>query len=93
MGTRIGWVYAGPFSDAIQHLQLMSTLSARPLIQNALVDFLSLHLKQKLPASCHVDYYPSGYFLWITLPELTDSLRLVLRQACCLCRKTAGRTF
>lgn len=47
MGTRIGWVYAGPFSDAIQHLQLMSTLSASPLIQNALVDFLSLHHYEK----------------------------------------------
>lgn len=43
MGTRIGWVHAGQFSDAIQHLQLMSTVSASPLIQNALVDFLSHH--------------------------------------------------
>lgn len=96
MGTRIGWVHAGQFSDAIQHLQLMSTLSASPLIQNALVDFLSLHhyekhlsqlrrqlekskkkyyqyLKQNLPAGCSVDYYPSGYFLWIALPETIDS--------------------
>ncbi|WP_374573776.1 PLP-dependent aminotransferase family protein [Acinetobacter sp.] len=47
MGTRIGWVQAGPFSDAIQHLQLMSTLSASPLIQNALVDFLSHHHYEK----------------------------------------------
>ena len=96
MGTRIGWVHAGQFSDAIQHLQLMSTLSASPLIQNALVDFLSLHhyekhlrqlrgqlekskkkyyqyLKLNLPAGCGVDYYPSGYFLWIALPEMIGS--------------------
>jgi len=74
----------------------MSTLSASPLIQNALVDFLFLHhyekhlrqlrgqlekskkkyyqyLKLNLPAGCGVDYYPSGYFLWIALPEMIGS--------------------
>ncbi|CAM4380163.1 PLP-dependent aminotransferase family protein [Acinetobacter pragensis] len=99
MGTRIGWVHAGQFSDAIQHLQLMSTLSASPLIQNALVDYLSHHhyekhlrhlrrqleklkkkycqfLKQNLPAMCEFDYHPSGYFLWIRLPEQCDSFKI-----------------
>ena len=89
-------MHAGQLSDAIQHLQLMSTLSASPLIQNALVDFLFLHhyekhlrqlrgqlekskkkyyqyLKLNLPAGCGVDYYPSGYFLWIALPEMIGS--------------------
>lgn len=41
--VRVGWVYAGQFSNAIQHLQLMSTVSASPLLQNSLVDFLSHH--------------------------------------------------
>ncbi|MCL0301542.1 aminotransferase class I/II-fold pyridoxal phosphate-dependent enzyme, partial [Escherichia coli] len=40
-GFRIGWVYAGKFSEHIQHLQLMSTLSVNSFIQNALVDYLS----------------------------------------------------
>ncbi|WP_180069517.1 PLP-dependent aminotransferase family protein [Acinetobacter sp. YH16038] len=47
MGARVGWVFAGPFSDAIQHLQLMSTLTVSPLLQNALVDFLSHHHYEK----------------------------------------------
>ena len=40
-GFRIGWVYAGKFSEYIQHIQLMSTLSVNPFIQNALVEYLS----------------------------------------------------
>jgi DNA-binding transcriptional MocR family regulator len=40
---RIGWVYAGQFSQKIQHLQLMSTLSVNPLLQQALVDFVGSH--------------------------------------------------
>ena len=47
MGTRVGWVHARQFSDAIQHLQLMSTVSVSPLVQNALVDFLSHHHYEK----------------------------------------------
>lgn len=47
MGTRIGWVHVGKFSNAIQHLQLMSTLSASTLVQHALVDFLSSHHYEK----------------------------------------------
>jgi len=96
MGTRVGWIHARQFSDAIQHLQLMSTLSVSPLVQNALVDFLSHHhyekhlrhlsiklaqykqaiyayLKLYLPAQCKINIYPSGYFLWIQLPEHCDS--------------------
>ena len=46
-GTRIGWVHAGRFSEAIQHRQQMRTLSASPLIQHALVDFLSSHHYEK----------------------------------------------
>lgn len=40
-GFRIGWVYAGKFSEHIQHTQLMSTLSVNSFIQNALVEYLS----------------------------------------------------
>lgn len=99
MGTRVGWIHARQFSDAIQHLQLMSTLSVSPLVQNALVDFLSQHhyekhlrhlclrlaqykqviydyLKLHLPQQCKVDIYPSGYFLWIKLPEYCDSYHI-----------------
>ncbi len=91
-GFRIGWVYAGKFSENIQHLQLMQTLSVNSFIQSALVDYLShrhyeKHVKNlrntlkrlknqyyqflstHLPENCKIHYYPSGYFLWITLPE------------------------
>ncbi|MBF7683632.1 PLP-dependent aminotransferase family protein [Acinetobacter sp. B5B] len=93
---RIGWVHAGRFSEHIQHLQLMSTISVNPLIQNALVNYLShrdydkhlknlrktlkslkneyyAYLSHKLPSSCTIHYYPSGYFLWITLPKAVSS--------------------
>ena len=40
-GFRVGWVYAGKFSEKIQHIQLMSTLSANSFIQNALVEYLA----------------------------------------------------
>ena len=95
-GFRVGWVYAGKFSEHIQHLQLMSTLSVNSFIQNALADYLShryyeKHLKTlrntlkrlknqyyhylsaHLPEGCSIDYYPSGYFLWIALPAQMDS--------------------
>ena len=50
-GFRIGWIYAGQYSEKIQHQQLMSTLSVNPFIQHALVEYLShrdydKHLKQ-----------------------------------------------
>ena len=100
-GFRIGWVYAGKFSENIQHLQLMSTLSVNSFIQNSLADYLShryyeKHLKtlrntlkrlknqyyqyliKHLPAPCTVHYYPSGYFLWITLPEHINSHQLYI---------------
>ncbi len=38
---RVGWVYAGPFTEHIQHLQLMQTLSVNPLIQSTLSEYLS----------------------------------------------------
>lgn len=95
-GFRIGWVYAGKFSEHIQHTQLMSTLSVNSFIQNALVEYLSHrhyekhlktlrstlqrykkqyfnYLKTHLPTQCHVSYYPSGYFLWVELPEHVNS--------------------
>ena len=98
-GFRMGWVYAGKFSEHIQHLQLMSTISANALIQNALVEFLSHHhyekhlrtlrraleknkkqffqyLKQHLPKDCKVYNYPSGYFLWIQLPDKVSSMQV-----------------
>jgi DNA-binding transcriptional MocR family regulator len=46
-GFRVGWVYAGKYSEQIQHLQLMSTISANTLIQNALVEFVSSHHYEK----------------------------------------------
>ncbi|SUU82832.1 bifunctional transcriptional regulator /amino transferase [Acinetobacter junii] len=98
-GFRMGWVYAGKFSEHIQHLQLMSTISANALIQNALVEFLAHHhyekhlrtlrrsleknkkqffqyLKQHLPEGCKVYNYPSGYFLWIQLPQKVSSMQI-----------------
>ncbi|USE81835.1 PLP-dependent aminotransferase family protein [Acinetobacter tibetensis] len=98
-GFRVGWVYAGKFSEHIQHVQLMSTISVNSFIQNALADYLThrhyeKHLKslrntlkrlknqyyqyliKALPEDCQVSYYPSGYFLWITLPEHIDSSRI-----------------
>src|SRR5690606_11417496 len=47
MGARVGWVFAGPYSNAIQHLQLMSTLTVSPLLQHTLVDFVSHHHYEK----------------------------------------------
>lgn len=44
---RLGWVHAGAFSAKIQHLQLMSTISANSLLQNALVEFISKHHYEK----------------------------------------------
>lgn len=44
---RLGWVHAGIFSAKIQHLQLMSTISANSLLQNALVEFISKHHYEK----------------------------------------------
>ncbi len=96
---RIGWVYAGRFSKYIQHLQLMSTISANSLMQNALVEFISNHhyekhlrtlrrnleknknrffeyLKKHLPATCEIDHYSGGYFLWITLPTHVNSMQI-----------------
>ena len=46
-GFRIGWVYAGKFSEHIQHLQLMSTISVNSLIQNALAEYLSHRYYEK----------------------------------------------
>lgn len=101
-GFRVGWVYAGKYSEHIQHIQLMSTLSVNSFIQNALVEYLShrhyeKHLKTlrstlqrlkkqyfnylnaHLPSECTVAYYPSGYFLWIELPEYLDSTLIYQR--------------
>ncbi|CAI3951761.1 DNA-binding transcriptional regulator [Commensalibacter communis] len=46
-GVRVGWVHSRPFSNAIQHLQLMSTVSASNLMQHALVDFIGTHHYEK----------------------------------------------
>ena len=51
-GFRVGWVYAGKFSEHIQHVQLTSTISVNSFIQNALADDLThrhheKHLKLK----------------------------------------------
>lgn len=95
-GFRIGWIYAGKFSEHIQHVQLMSTISVNSFLQHSLVEYLShrhyeKHLKvlrttlkrlknqyyqylsNHLPEGCIVHYYPSGYFLWVTLPKEVDS--------------------
>lgn len=44
---RVGWVYAGKYSQHIQHLQLMSTISVNALLQNALVEFISNYHYEK----------------------------------------------
>lgn len=46
-GIRIGWVNSSKFSNVIQHLQLMSTVSASNLMQHALADFISSHYYEK----------------------------------------------
>lgn len=46
-GFRIGWIHAAQFSERIQHLQLMSTLSVNPLLQNALVEYVSHRYYEK----------------------------------------------
>lgn len=46
-GFRIGWVAAGQQAEAIQHLQLMSTLSTSAPMQLALADYLSSHRYDK----------------------------------------------
>ena len=45
--ARIGWVNSRRFSAHIQHLQLMSRLSAHPLTQKTLADFLATHHYEK----------------------------------------------
>lgn len=42
-GFRVGWVNNRKFSEKIQHLQLMSTLSVSPLLQHALAEFVLSH--------------------------------------------------
>ena len=34
------------------------------------------YLKQHLPTDCQVYNYPSGYFLWIQLPEKVSSMQV-----------------
>ncbi|GAA5007719.1 PLP-dependent aminotransferase family protein [Acinetobacter puyangensis] len=46
-GFRVGWVHHRKLSNQIQHLQLMSTIAVSPLLQHALVDFLSTHHYEK----------------------------------------------
>ncbi|WP_298720370.1 PLP-dependent aminotransferase family protein [uncultured Oceanisphaera sp.] len=46
-GFRIGWVAAGQQAEAIQRLQLMSTLSTSAPMQLALADYLSSHRYDK----------------------------------------------
>lgn len=33
-------------------------------------------LKARLPEDCKIHYYPTGYFLWVELPEDMDSQQL-----------------
>lgn len=66
-GFRIGWVHAGKFSETIQHLQLMSTLSVNPFIQNALIEYLShrhyeKHLKTLRTA---LQRYKKQFYLYL----------------------------
>ena len=72
-GFRIGWVYAGQFSEKIQHIQLMSTLSVNSFIQNALVEYLShrdydKHLK-KIRTSLEKNKLAFYKFLKKILPQ------------------------
>ena len=96
---RVGWVHAGKYSQNIQHLQLMSTISVNTLLQNALVEFISnyhyekhlrvlrkslqqhklqfyRYLESRIPTGCKLQYHPSGYFLWLKLPEQINSMQI-----------------
>lgn len=72
-GFRIGWVHAGKFSESIQHLQLMSTLSVNPFIQNALTEYLShRHYEKHLTTlRSALQRYKKQFYLYLKahLPE------------------------
>lgn len=63
-GTRVGWVHAGPFSDKIQHQQLMTSLSVNPMIQYALAEYTAtshyekhlMHIRTQLSQRKRVFY-------------------------------------
>ena len=70
-GFRVGWVHSRLFSQKIQHLQLMSTVAVSPLLQHALVEFLSTHhfdkhlrqLRQQLERNKKQCYYYLNQYL------------------------------
>lgn len=73
---RIGWVHAGQFADKIQHLQLMSTISANALIQQALVEFISNHHYEKHLRHLRRHLEKTKSSVWITY--VSTCLQVVL---------------
>jgi DNA-binding transcriptional MocR family regulator len=45
--VRLGWVYAGRFSQHIQQLQLMSSFLVNPLLQSAMAEYVASHHYEK----------------------------------------------
>lgn len=102
-GYRVGWVSAGRFSQQVQRLKLMTTISPSIPAQAALADYLQhggydrhlrklrQHLQQQyqamvaaiqyhFPADTQISAPDGGYFLWLTLNPVINSLT-VFQQA------------
>lgn len=98
-GYRVGWVSAGRFSQQVQRLKLMTTISPSIPAQAALADYLQhggydrhlrklrQHLQQQyqamvqaiqrhFPTDTQISAPDGGYFLWITLNPVINSLSL-----------------
>ena len=81
-GFRIGWVYAGKFSEHIQHTQLMSTLSVNSFIQNALVEYLShRHYEKHLKTlRSTLQRYKKQYFNYLKPIYLSNVMLIIILQ-------------
>lgn len=98
-GYRIGWTAAGRFTDKVQRLKLMTTLSASIPVQAGIADYLQhggydKHLRKLrgalriqlgeidgairrwLPPGVRWSRPAGGYFIWLELPETTDTMQL-----------------
>ncbi len=82
-GYRVGWVAGGRYTEQIDRLKLMTTISPSVPAQAAIADYLELQQSAMLAAAAR--YFPAGtrvtkpvggYFLWFEFPEQVDSLQL-----------------
>lgn len=69
-GIRVGWVNSGKFSNVIQHLQLMSTVSASNLMQHALADFIGSHHYEKHLRQLRLKLYQTKIAYYKLLQEI-----------------------